>query len=242
MAVYAAQVYCIDYNVGKLINYLKSTNQLNNTLIMFLSDNGACAEPYKEFGGGEQVEINNPDKSGAVSYGIGWANLSNTPFREYKLNAEEGGISTPFIVHWPSKIKSQKGKITKTQGHILNIMPTILDVAGVKYPTIYNSNKIIPLEAKSLLPTFLNGKQKIDDYQFWEHSNNCAVRKGKWKAISKVGSTIWELYDIENDRAELHNLAEKYPDVVTDLATRWNDWAIRCKVLPKGQHTKNSYN
>lgn len=242
MAVYAAQVFCIDYNVGKLIDHLKSTKQLKNTLIMFLSDNGACAEPYKEFGGGEQADINNPDKSGNVSYGIGWANLSNTPFREYKVNAEEGGISTPFIVHWPSKIKSQKGKINRVQGHILNIMPTILEATGTTYPTVYNGNKIIPLEAKSLMPALLTGKQKIDEYQFWEHSNNCAVRKGKWKAISKVGSTVWALYDIENDRSELYNLAEEYPDVVTDLATRWSDWAIRCKVLPKGQRTKNSYN
>lgn len=242
MAVYAAQVYCIDYNIGKLIDYLKQTNQLDNTLIMFLSDNGACAEPYQEFGGGEQSDINDPDKTGSVSYGIGWANLSNTPFRAFKVNAEEGGIATPFIAHWPAGIKSQRGKIIGTQGHILNVMPTILEVAGAKYPEMYYGNAILPLEGNSLIPTFKNGKQNEPDYQYWEHSNNCAVRKGTWKAISKVGSDKWQLFNLDHDRTELNDLAVQYPEIVIDLATRWHQWSVRCKVVPKGQKTKNSYN
>jgi len=241
MAVYAAQIYAIDYNVGKLVEYLKKTNQFDNTLIMFLSDNGACAEPYQEFGGGKQSDINDPNKSGAISYGIGWANLSNTPFRLYKNNPTEGGIATPFIAHWPAQIKSQKGKITDVSGHILDIMPTILAITGAEYPKVYDGNVIQPLEGVSLLPALLNGKQKIEGYQYWEHSNNCAVSKGKWKAISRVGSDSWKLYDLGTDRTELHDLSAKYPDVVSDLASHWKDWSIRCKVVPKGTRTKNSY-
>lgn len=241
MAVYAAQVYAVDYNIGKLVKYLKKTNQLDNTLILFLSDNGACAEPYQEFGGGKQSEINDPEKSGAISYGVGWANLSNTPFRLYKNNATEGGIATPFIAHWPARIKSQKGKITGVTGHILNIMPTIVEATGAQYPKVYKGNAIQPLEGISLLPTLLGNEQTTDGYQFFEHSNNCAAKKGKWKAISKVGSDKWELYDLEADRTELHDVSAQYPDVTADLAARWHDWAIRCKVLLKGQKTKNSY-
>jgi arylsulfatase len=241
MAVYAAQIYAIDQNVGKLVDYLKQTHQLDNTLILFLSDNGACAEPYREFGGGKQTEINDPEKSGSVSYGIAWANLSSAPFRLYKNNATEGGIATPFIAHWPEKIKTQKGKITSVRGHILNIMPTILEVAGASYPTEYKGNRIQPLESISLLPTLLGHEQQLDGYQFFEHSYNRAATKGKWKAISRIGSDAWQLFDLETDRTELHDLAAQYPDVVTDLALRWQEWAIRCKALPKGERTKNSY-
>lgn len=241
MAVYAAQIYAIDYNVGKLVEYLKKANKFDNTLIMFLSDNGACPEPFKEFGGGNQSEINNPEKSGSISYGICWANLSDTPFRLFKKDAEEGGISTPFIAHWPAKIQSQKGKITETRGHILNIMPTILDVTGAKYPKKYKGNIIQPLEGISLLPTFLNGTQKIKEYQFWEHSNNCAVTKGDWKAISRFGLDKWALYNLKNDRTELNDVSLQYPDMVADLVAQWHEWSVRCKVVPKGQKTKNSY-
>lgn len=241
MAVYAAQIYSIDYNVGKLVDYLTQTKQLDNTLIMFLSDNGACPEPNKEFGGGKQSDINDPNNFGAISYGISWANLSNTPFSMYKVNAEEGGICTPFIAHWPAAIQSQKGKFTSTVGHILNIMPTILEATGAKYPKNYEGKPIIPLEGVSLLPTLLNGKQKIEGYQFWEHSNNCAATKGKWKAISRIGTNRWKLYNLENDRTELQNVATQYPDIVNDLAMRWYEWATRVKALPKGTKTKNSF-
>lgn len=241
MAVYAAQVFCVDYNIGKLVEYLKQTNQFDNTLIMFLSDNGACAEPYAEFGGGKQSEINDPEKSGSVSYGLGWANLSNTPFKLYKNNATEGGIRTPFIAHWPAKIKKNKGKFTNAQGHIINVMPTILEASGVSYPKIYNGNNIQALEGKSLLKTFLSEKQDADGYLFFEHSYNRAVIKGNWKAVSRIGSDKWTLYNLKEDRTEQNDLAAKYSDVVIDLSTHWEEWAVRCKALPKGQRTKNSY-
>lgn len=241
MAVYAAQVFCVDYNIGKLVEYLKQTNQFDNTLIMFLSDNGACAEPYAEFGGGKQSEINDPEKSGSISYGLGWANLSNTPFKLYKNNATEGGIRTPFIAHWPAEIKKSKGKFTNTQGHIINIMPTILEASQTPYPQTYNGNNIQALEGKSLLKTFLGEKQDSDGYLFFEHSYNRAVIKGSWKAVSRIGSDKWALYNLKKDRTEQNDLSAKYPDIVSDLSARWDEWAIRCKALPKGKRTKNSY-
>lgn len=241
MAVYAAQLYCVDYNIGKLVEYLKRTKQLDNTLIMFLSDNGACAEPYQEFGGGQQSDINNPELSGAISYGIGWANLSNTPFRLYKNNATEGGIATPFIAHWPTKIKSQKNRFTEISGHILNIMPTIIEATGAKYPKSYNGNVVQPLEGYSLLPAFFTGKQEFMGYRFFEHSYNCAVIKGDWKAISRIDTDKWYLYNLKRDKTELHDVSELYPDVLSDLSSKWNEWSARCKVVPKGKRTKNSY-
>jgi len=241
MAVYAAQIYAIDYNIGKLIQYLKETNQFENTLIMFMSDNGACAEPYHEFGGGSQSDINNPEKSGSISYGIGWANLSNTPFRLYKNNATEGGIAAPFIAHWPAKIKSQKGKFTDTRGHILNIMPTVIEVAGAKYPSYYNGHKILPLEDISLLPTFVKGTQKVKKYHFFEHSYNCAVISEDWKAVSRIGTEKWFLYHLKTDRTEVHDVSNQFPQIVINLSTKWQEWAIRTHALPKGTRTKNSY-
>lgn len=241
MAVYAAQIFAIDYNVGKLVEYLKKTNQFDNTLIMFLSDNGACAEPYAEFGGGKQSEINDPSKSGAISYGVGWANLSSTPFRLYKNNATEGGVATPFIVHWPAKIKKHTGEFIRSKGHIINIAPTIIEATGANYPSVYNNNIIQPLEAKSLLSTFLTGKKGNNDYMFFEHSYNRAVIKGDWKAISRIGTDKWALYNLKKDRTEQNDLSAKYPKMVEDFAKQWNNWAARCKVLPKGVRTKNSY-
>jgi arylsulfatase len=242
MAVYAAQIYSIDYNVGKLVEFLKESDQLDNTLIVFLSDNGACGEPYNEFGGGKQSEINDPAKSGAISYGLGWANLSNTPFKLYKNNASEGGIKTPFIVHWPVGIKKKnKTDFVDTPGHIIDILPTIIEASGAHYPKVYEGNNIYPLEGKSLVKTFQTGKQPFNDCLFFEHSYNRAVIKGEWKAVSRVGSDKWTLYNLKKDNTEQNDLAAKYPEMVRELAVRWDEWAIRCKVLPKGQKTKNSY-
>jgi arylsulfatase len=134
MAVYAAQIDCADQNIGKVVDTLKGMGKFDNTLILFLSDNGGCAEPYKDLGGGEFKRINDPNVWGSVSYGQGWANVSNTPFRLFKVRMHEGGISTPLIAHWPAQIKDQKGKLTDHCGYLIDIMPTILDVSGATYP------------------------------------------------------------------------------------------------------------
>ncbi len=178
MAVYAAQVSCIDDNVGKLIATLKKKGQLENTLIIFLSDNGACPEPYKELGGGTIADINNPDLSSAISYGMGWANASNTPYRKWKRETEEGGISAPFIMYWPNGInKTSENTIVRTPSYLIDIMPTFLQVANASYPIKYKGNNIFPLTSRSLAPVFKGDTLKWHEYMFWEHEDKQAVRK-----------------------------------------------------------------
>ena len=234
MAVYAAQVSCIDDNVGKLISYLQKKGQLDNTLIVFLSDNGACPEPYKELGGGKMEDINNADSSSAISYGMGWANASNTPYRKWKRETEEGGISAPFIMYWPKGIdKKEENTIVRTPSYLLDIMPTFAEVAKAKYPSEYKGNAIYPLSGRSLAPVFLGDTLSQPQYMFWEHEGNQAVRKGNWKAVKSNKMNAWELFDLFTDRAEEHNLASRYPDVLNDLTTKWTEWSQKDFVFPK---------
>lgn len=234
MAVYAAQVYAIDYNVGKLIDYLEAKKQLDNTLIFFLADNGACAENYHELGSNPFSRINDPNFSGSVSYGIGWANASNTPFYEYKVKPTEGGVATPLIVHYPKKLKTQQNKLTNQVGHLIDIMPTILEVSGTTYPTTFhNGQNVTPLEGKSLTRVIEKGEVFERPYLYWEHQEFCAIRKGDMKAVKKLNETKWKLFDLKNDRTERFDVAEKHPDLVAELNQKWNEWAVRCFVLPK---------
>ena len=234
MAVYAAQVFCVDYNIGKLVDKLKAENQFDNTLILFLSDNGGCAEMYDEFGSKPQSWINKATYSGAVSYGIGWANASNTPFKEYKVKVHEGGISTPLIAHWPKEINKQTGVFIHQTAYLIDIAPTIYEISGAQYPQTYHDGKIIyPLEGNSLLPVLKTGKGKEHEYMYWEHQNNCAIRKGPWKALKKLDQQEWELYNIKEDRIESRDLAAKHPDIVRELNDKWYEWANTHQVLPK---------
>ncbi|HQR34384.1 MAG TPA: arylsulfatase, partial [Blastocatellia bacterium] len=162
-----------------------------------------------------------------MAYGRGWANVSNTPFREYKHWMHEGGISTPLIVHWPKGIpKNQRNKLIQSPGHLIDLMATAVDVSGAKYPTTLNGQKIHPMEGVSLRSVFsgkaLNRPQPI----FWEHEGNRAIRDGKWKLVAKENKP-WELYDIETDRTEMNDLAAKQPERVKELAAKWDAWAAR---------------
>jgi len=164
-----------------------------------------------------------------IGYGRNWANVSNTPFREYKHWVHEGGISTPLIAHWPAGIKT-RGKLCHQPGHLIDIMATCVDVAAAKYPAEYNGNKITPLEGRSLAPAF-NNKLIEREAIYWEHEGNRAVRKGKWKLVSKHPGG-WELYDMEADRTELNNLADANPQKVEELKALYEAWAERCGVQP----------
>ena len=234
MAVYAAQVSSIDQNVGKLISLLEQKKQLENTVIIFLSDNGACPEPYKELGGGAMKDINNPDSSGAISYGMGWANASNTPYRKWKRETEEGGIAAPFIFYWPNGMdKEQANTLVKTPSYLIDIMPTFLDVSKAAYPSEYKGNPVLPLTGRSVAPSLKGMALTEHEYMFWEHEGRQAVRKGNWKAVKDLKRTDWELYDLSTDRDEEHDVAEQYPDIVKDLVSKWNDWAEKDFVFPK---------
>lgn len=229
MAVYAAQIERMDHGIGKVLDKIKEIGAWDNTLVLFLADNGGCAE-------GGPVGFDNR-KNGLppggvdsyMSYGLSWANASNTPFRRYKHWVHEGGIATPLIAHWPPVIK-KGGSLTHQPGHIIDIMATCLDVAGIDYPRTHRGNRIVPLEGKSLLPIFKKGKRKGHDAIFWEHEGNRAVRQGKWKLVAVHGRP-WELYDLEADRTELNNLAEEHPEKLEQLKALYQSWAKRCDVL-----------
>ena len=164
-----------------------------------------------------------------IAYGKPWANASNTPFRLYKHWVHEGGISTPLIAHWPSRIKA-RGKLRHQPGHLIDIMASCVDISGATYPSQYKGNRIIPMEGKSLVPAFDNRLIEREAI-YWEHEGNRAVRKGKWKLVSRHPGG-WELYDLEADRTELNNLADKNPQKLAELKAMYKNWAARCGVQP----------
>ncbi len=232
MAVYAAQIYRMDQNIGKLVDYLKKEGKLDNTLLVFLSDNGACQEGGI-LGGGTLSDINDPTKGGAISYGAVWVNTSNTPFKGFKHVSYEGGIATPLIVHYPVAITSQKGRMSTVPGYLIDIMPTFMEASGATYPTEAKGQKIHPIEGKSLLPVVTKGSRQAHPYMYWEHENHRAIRFGNWKAVGTIGAP-WELYNLETDRTEQHNRATDYPDLVKKLDQQWTTWANTHHVFPKG--------
>ena len=171
--------------------------------------------------------------------GRGWANVSNTPFREYKHFAHEGGISSPLIAYWPKGINAKhNGKLESQPGHLIDLMATCVDVAGIKHPKEFAGNKIQPLEGVSLKPAF-NGKELgRTDALYFDHHLNGAIRDGQWKLVRYGDSGRnaklhpWQLYDMENDRSEQNDLAKKYPDKIKELAAKWEKWAVRARVKP----------
>jgi arylsulfatase A-like enzyme len=223
MATYAAMVECIDRSMGRLVAGLEQRGELENTLIIFLSDNGGNAESGPHgltIGDGP---IGSPFSR--VMLGMNWATAANTPFRRYKHFTHEGGISSPFIAFWPTGIPAERhGMIEKQPGHVIDIMATAVDLSGAKYPAKFNGNEIIPMQGVSLRPAFagksLGRKQPI----FWEHEGNKAVRDGKWKLAQKWHGP-WELYDMEADRTELHNVIAEHPDVAARMQAAWKKWA-----------------
>jgi arylsulfatase len=216
MAVYAAMIDRLDQNIGRILDKLKQMSAFENTLIMFLSDNGGC--PYKR----NKSDIPPGPRESYRTYDTPWANVSNTPFRMYKRYNHEGGNSTPFIAHWPKMIKN-KGAISHQVGHIIDIMATCIDAADTPYPTLYEERTILPLEGKSLLPVFQGLQREGHAMLFWQFNKHLAVREGKWKLVSKDGKP-WELYDIEADRTELNDLANTLPDKVLHLENLYNSW------------------
>jgi arylsulfatase A-like enzyme len=253
MEVYAAQIDRMDQGIGRILRTLEGEGQLDNTLVIFLADNGACAEDIpddltvdelvnrlmiakEKTRAGEPVQFGNdpsvmpgPENT-YQSYGRAWANLSNAPFRLYKHFIHEGGIATPLIVHWPKGI-AERGAIRHTPGYLPDIMATILDATGTPYPAAWQGQPIEPLEGASLLPALERDLERRPP-MFWEHEGNAAVRIGRWKLVRRYPEA-WELYDLEQDRTELNDLAVKHPDRVRDMAAQYEAWAQRCGVIPR---------
>lgn len=254
MQTYAAQVEQMDRGIARIVSALEETGQLDNTLIAFLSDNGASAEVLPQFDieafrsrreqvprttrDGRPMKIGNtPDvwpgaEDAYASYGRAWANLSNTPFRLYKRWVHEGGIATPLIVHWPNGMLAG-GAVVRAPAQLVDVLPTILEATGAEYPTDFNGRQISPLAGMSLLPE-LRGEGSLPRTLFWEHVGNAAIRMGRWKLVREFGAP-WELYDLEEDRCELSDVAHEHPDKVHVLSQRWWQWADSIGVKPWDQ-------
>ncbi len=262
MEVYAASIDCMDQNVGHMVDALKKTGQYDNTLILFMQDNGGNLEtvgrkgeekradhptlptispdvvhtsghPKQTRDGWPVLEGRNVLPGPAdtfIAYGQAWANVSNTPFREYKHFVHEGGIATPLIAHWPAHIQ-RKGALETQPGHLIDIMATCVDVAGAKYPTEFNGKPITPMEGTSLVPAFDGQPVKVHQI-FWEHEGNRAMRDGDWKLVATYPAGAWELYNMAADRTEMHDLAKTDPDRLKSMITQWEAWGKRVHALP----------
>ena len=252
MEVYAAQMYHMDLAVGRIVAALERTGLKDNTLIMFLSDNGGCAEKItmrwynflqRLMGGrytkdGDSVLVSNTPtvmpgaENTFQSVGKSWANLQNTPFRKYKHYTLQGGIATPLVVHWPEGTKL-KNEILNQPGYLPDIMATCLDVSGADYPLKYHEHDILPPEGQSLLPVIRNGDELRERKMFWEHGGNKAVRNGNWKLVFTRGKKQWELFNLKDDPIEQKDLAAEYPEMAEALQRDWEEWAWRTHVYPK---------
>jgi len=246
MEVYAAQIDRMDRNVGVILDSLRRSGREQDTLILFLADNGGCAEDLpagrlnnnspkqtrdgRPVRGGNSPEIMPGGPDTFASYGIAWANASNTPFRRYKHWVHEGGIATPLIARWPFAM-GRGGAITHQPGHVIDIMATCVDVAGAKYPAEAGGHAILPMEGRTLAPAFQGKKIARQNPFFWEHEGNRAVADGKWKIVSRFPNR-WELYDLEADRCEMKDLAATDPNRLQKMVGAYDQWAARCNVRP----------
>ncbi len=236
MAVYAAMISRMDYGIGRVLETLRKMGAEENTRVIFLSDNGGCHERIRK------DALNKPgtlpgERGSYVAYERNWANASNTPFRMFKHWCHEGGIATPLIAHWPARLR-QKGALTHQVAHITDIMPTCLEIAGVKYPETFKGNTIMPTAGKSLLPVFEGKTRTPHERLYWEHEGNRAIREGTWKLVAAKDGP-WELYDLEADRTELNNLAKVKPEKAAALHGAWETWAEQCGVNIKGESDSN---
>jgi arylsulfatase len=226
MATYAAVVHHMDAAVGDLVAGLKQRGILENTLILFMSDNGGNAES-----GPKGRTVGDPSKGGSDWFcGMSWAFVENTPFRLFKHFNHEGGIATPLIAHWPAGIAA-KGEWRTQPAHLIDIMATCVEVGGATYPKEFKGRPILPMEGKSLTGAFASkpvGREAL----YWEHEGNAAVRVGDLKLVRRGRAGAWELYDLKADRTELHDLAAAQPEKAKELASKWEAWALRAQVKP----------
>ena len=220
--VYAAMIDRLDQNIGRLTSDLEAHGELENTLIVFLSDNGAC--PYHHL---RNPEVPPGPATSATAYDARWANMCNTPLRLYKQYAHQGGTLTPMIVHWPARV-SKPGSISMHTGHIVDLMPTLIEAAGATYPASRDGVSILPMEGTSLMTSMVGETPDSTRPPIaWEFNGNHGVRTGDWKLVAERGKP-WELFRIADDRCETNDLAEQDPNRVLSMATTYDLWALRC--------------
>jgi len=231
MAAYAGCVDSIDQNIGKLTSHLEELDELDNTVIFFLSDNGACQEGGI-LGQGSAEMVKNPplETTGGVRLGLAWANACNTPFRLYKHFVHEGGACTPMIAHWPAGIpKKSEGSFVRQVAYLPDFMATCIDLAGAKYP-----NNLPPCEGVSISSLLAGEDEAVHTTPiYWEHEGNACVRSGDWKLVREYQKP-WELFNIREDRAEMNDLANSHQEKKDELVARWTKWATKNQVaFPK---------
>jgi arylsulfatase len=250
MAVHAAMVDRMDQSIGQLIAELKRTKQYDNTVILFLSDNGASSEDPTEFGPGFDRAGSTRDNRAVVfpkqkqalpggqlvHAGIGeiWAHAINTPFRYYKAKQHEGGIATPLLVHWPNGVQ-QPGRLVREPVHVIDMMRTCLDLAQAPYPTTFQGRQITPSPGKSFVPLLTSAKaptQRLHPELFWEHFGAAALRQQEWKIVRLGENSPWELYDLKANRSETKDLSSQYPERVATMSQRWQKLAEEYQVFP----------
>lgn len=236
MAIHAAMVDRMDREIGRIIAQLKAMKAFENTLIFFASDNGASAEIMVRDGGHDPTAPPGSAKS-YLCLGPGFSSACNTPFRRHKTWVHEGGISTPLIVHWPAGIKA-RGELRHTPGHFIDIVPTILELAGIQKPKEWNGEPIPEAPGRSLVPAFAKDVDIPRDFLWWLHEGNRAVRVGNWKLVAAKGDP-WELYDMRTDRAEQINLADKMPEKVKELERVWQEQTDRFTELAGKTSSQN---
>ncbi|GAA4093757.1 arylsulfatase [Mucilaginibacter panaciglaebae] len=254
MAVHAAMVDCMDQGIGRIISALKQTGQLDNTLIVFLSDNGASAESAPGYGPGfdrpsetrdgrkidYSTKKDNIPGSEVVYSSIGqrWANVANTPYRLWKAESYEGGLHTPMIAFWPKGITAPKGSYNKQVGHVMDFMTTFTELAGAAYPKTYKGHDIPPTPGISLVPAFKGKAVAGHEEIFNEHFQARYARVGDWKLVS-TSDHNWHLFNLAEDRSETNDLKAQYPDKVKQMDSLWQNWAHTHMVLPKPGQRKN---
>ncbi len=265
MEVYAAMIDMMDQGIGRIVDALERNGELENTLVLFLHDNGGNLETLDYFGKKDYSEhegIGPPDRDepqtemlpkvtrqgepvqhGNIpeympgppdtyqAYGRPWGNVSNTPFREYKHFVHEGGAATPLIAHWPAGIQ-REGELERQPGHLVDLMPTFLELADATYPETYEGSEINPMQGVSLEPAFRGNAFDREEPLFFEHEGNRALRDGRWKVVAKNPTGDWELYDMEADRTETNNLADEHPERVKDMVQKWESMARRFNAIP----------
>ena len=240
MEVFAAMVDVVDQNIGRLISHLKKKGVWENTLFLFCSDNGAC--PFERTRG---KDLEPWDPESYWCYDVGWAHVGNTPFRLYKQNQHEGGISSPLIAHWPKGLESKAaetsdgvskdhGPVTHQPGHLIDFMATFLELGAATYPEKVGSRIIDPLQGKSLVPIF-QGRQRNGHQTLYQHfGTDRALRQGDWKVVAAKGGR-WELYNLAEDRTELNDLRQKHPERTSRMIREWFRIARDVDRLKPGQ-------
>jgi len=237
MAVYAAQIDCLDQNIGRLLEAVRRADAERNTLVLFLSDNGPSDQSHRpldppgrpwRLDGSPTRSGNRPDimPGGAdtfVTYGPPWANVSATPLRGYKATCYEGGIAAPLIARWPDVIR-QRGQITHQPGHVIDVMATCLEVAGATYPDRFQGRELLPLEGRSLVPIFHGRQRDAHESLCWNVGGTRAVRIGPWKLVA-ANKRAWELFNLETDRSERNDLAAGHPERVREMSAAYQRWA-----------------